>query len=693
MVVKTVSYEIFLSVFLRYSDNLTMKKYLILILALPVFAMAEDGNTNSDLERVRELAEDVRDVVTHHSAPDMHPNPQGNFRLTTEQADRIHAVSALDEEIVSLNVTVPDCNETGGDVSEDEMAERLKKRKFKIFFEVRYNSLQHDGAAQYGYGSNAFGPWLSANGTSAGIYNLGNLKTRYKNRNGSVDLDSLSVSEQEKRLREFAKSQYGLDIPENLMTPDLAYDHIRANPNDWATTLRGLKNNMSFDQKAKLVARFGGAFGDNYNYDRADGTGAYADGIVTIEELIESTKGKHPGGVCRDVALAQAQMMKELGVPNSYIVAYKTPGGFHANLITQDPSDPNKVIKMNYGYMTGEENVTGNTVLRQDTTMPDMGLRYRIYNSEGKPVAKLPSELGQMYSEMTGGNQLDPLMSRNYSLSQVGVQGQNWRGRLFVGQTSTGEQVIGAATDFNYEYGDDILNIDGGLAVSTMQGQRSLVEIDQQNLFARVRGELNSPYLEVGNFGIRAQGTAEAKFMLSNNTVVKRATGSTLYDEKAELSFDTDYTAAIQSHWDSEDGNTNVDAEVRAFFYDDHKNVAAGTSGGHGLHLDKTLVRVGVQHQLGSDYAVLADTGVVLRDVGDSAFFRAGMVMNQGRTVASMTYEKPLDADMPRFLPGSTEKVGVGVSHETGPFNFSLTYNRDLDIDQDQFMLGAGIKF
>ena len=226
-----------------------------------------------------------------------------------------------------------------------------------------------------------------------------------------------------------------------------------------------------------------------------------------------------------------------------------------------------------------------------------------------------------------------------------------------------------------------------------MQGQRSLVEIDQQNLFGRVKAELNSPYLNVGNFGIRAQGTGEAKLMLSNNTVVRNSTGTTLYDEKAELSFDTDYTAAVQSHWNSPDEKTKVNAEVRAFFYDDHKNVAAGTSGGHGLHLDKTLVKVGVEHKLDGDYAFLADTGVVLRDIGDSAFFRAGLVTNQGRTRATASYEKPLDKDMPRFLPGSTEKVGVGVAHQAGPFDFSLTYQRDLDINQDQFMLGAKIKF
>lgn len=249
------------------------------------------------------------------------------------------------------------------------------------------------------------------------------------------------------------------------------------------------------------------------------------------------------------------------------------------------------------------------------------------------------------------------------------------------------------ATDFRYEFGDNILNVDGGLAVSTMQGQRSLVEIDQQNLYGRIRGELNSSYLNIGNFGIRGQATAEGSLMLSNNTVVRNSTGSTLYDEKAELSFDTDYTLGLQSHWDSEDGNTMVDAEVRAFFYDDHKNVAAGTSGGHGLHHEKTLVRVGVSQQLGSDYGLLADTGVMLRDVGDSAFFRAGLVTNQGRTAVTGSFEAPLDKDMPRFLPGSTKKVGAGVSHQAGAFDFSLTYQRDLDIDQDQFMLGAKLNF
>lgn len=136
-----------------------------------------------------------------------------------------------------------------------------------------------------------------------------------------------------------------------------------------------------------------------------------------------------------------------------------------------------------------------------------------------------------------------------------------------------------------------------------------------------------------------------------------------------------------------------MDAEVRAFFYDDHNNVAAGTSGGHGLHHEKTLVRVGVSHQLGEDYGFLADTGVMLRDVGDSAFFRAGMVTNQGRTSVTGSFEAPLDSDMPRFLPGSTKKVGAGVSHRARPFDFSLSYQRDLDIDQDQFMLGAKLSF
>lgn len=105
------------------------------------------------------------------------------------------------------------------------------------------------------------------------------------------------------------------------------------------------------------------------------------------------------------------------------------------------------------------------------------------------------------------------------------------------------------------------------------------------------------------------------------------------------------------------DGNTMLDPEVRAFFYDDHKNVAAGMSGGYGLHLDKTLVKVGVQHQLGDGYAVLADTGVILRGVGDSAFFRAGMVAIQRRTLATVSYEAPMDKDMPRFLSWSTKKV------------------------------------
>jgi len=55
---------------------------------------------------------------------------------------------------------------------------------------------------------------------------------------------------------------------------------------------------------------------------------------VSTEELLTAAAKGKVGGICRDIALAQTQMLEALGFNQSYVVAYKTYEGHHATVIT-----------------------------------------------------------------------------------------------------------------------------------------------------------------------------------------------------------------------------------------------------------------------------------------------------------------------------------------------------------------------
>jgi hypothetical protein len=655
----------------------------------------------SDIIKITDLAEQVRDVVLE--TPGGHPNPDGHFKLTTEETDLLWSMAQEDLALQELNQKIamnkkqgclPGTSEVSSTIVEDE-----KKSNFKIMMTVRYfDNSQLDKAKGF-FGMDKYSSWslnqLNTNGNSGfnGITNLTSLKIKFKLKNPTINLDSLSVTEQEQYLKAFVKDSSGLDIPTNMLLKELTVEHLIKNPNNWKQTLGSIKNNLNFDDKMQIVTKLGGDFSDEYNYDRANGVGADASGIVTIEELLNSVKTNTPGGICRDVASAQALMLKEMGVSNAYIISYKTAAGRHANLIAQNPDDPDNIVKVNYGYRTETNGVGGNAVLAQDTNMPDFGLEYKIYSAEGKAITSIPSDLGKMLRSSTGGSNSNPIDVAQYSLNKIRVQTPYGAGNLFSGTTSQGDTVVGFAIDKRWESQNDIFNVEMGVSAFSLEGQRSLVTVDQKGFYGRVRTELNTPYLSLGDkFKMRAESSTDLALAISNNTVVGSG-----FTKKGEKQITEQMNLSFGATGIYQDKGTQIKGTIKTSLFPAFNNEVAADK--IILAPSEILLRTEIRQSFSNDMTFLADSGLILRGfkgeagIGDSYFLRTGLDNKKTGTSATIGISGPIQKNQARFLAGSTTRINAGINQNVGRMQFNMSYERDIELDQNLILLGIGVKF
>lgn len=525
---------------------------------------------------------------------------------------------------------------------------------------------------------------VAGNKKAADIYNLTALESKYKEKNPSVDLSKLSFKDKEQALSKFANEYLGENIPSGIVTKELAFAQMVNKSSSWKETLAAAKDSLTNQQKIELVSKVGGYFGNQYNYTRFN-EGDKAKGYVKIEELFDSVKAGVEGGVCRDIALAQTKMLKELGFKNNYVITYKTLSGYHSDVITKDP-ETGKVVKFNYSEVTEMKKNSGTEALIQDSTMADHGLNYRIADSDGKPVTQVSSELGSMLKEATGGSSR-AFSSLDYTLVKAGVKFGDTEGNLFNGKTSNGENIYGLALYKNYD--SQYVSVGGGVAVSKLSGDRSYVNIDQNNLYARVATELRSPSLELGAVNVSGFGGASAEVLAYQGTETNLATK---IKKKSEIELDAkaEGYAGIKSELNL--GETILTNKTYMVYYPDLANVADASR--LKAARDSVMIETGVEHKLGDDKAILIDSVVALKNYGTSFGVTGTYEDSRNRFRTSVGYETPVSSDMPTFLPGASRKISATVDKQTeNGFIFSLEYDRDIDRKANTFMLKASKRF
>jgi hypothetical protein len=284
---------------------------------------------------------------------------------------------------------------------------------------------------------------------------------------GTEDIKKLSVTELTARLKTaFAEgnektAQLSGAVPGDprdftMMASYLKLTSLGANDQAvFNSTLGELKTTLTWNEKIRFAQTIGGAAGARYDYARFGKTNpTFADGTanpglsagfgksIPAMAVLANLHTTDRLGICRDIAPLQAQVLQGLGFKHTYAIGYNA-GGNHAAVIAQNPEHPNEILHFNYDGLERGDLRQG---MRSLTRGEDYSTRYDIFTPEGKSVATLPSELGNLMLEGAGGNikNLDPFNYRaTGSIAKLTYDGQKSQIPIFIGQTSAGDKIIG----------------------------------------------------------------------------------------------------------------------------------------------------------------------------------------------------------------------------------------------------------
>lgn len=665
-----------------------MKKIIVLTLGL---CSATSIYASDQFDKLYMFTEDIRDVVL--KTPDGNPLSKKQFQLTSTQSDQIKAISDLDDSTRSYIDTKynRDCDQK--QFHKSELQNRVENRSFQIDTLIissdakfEQNMLgQFMGDDYINFMSSLYN---SGNKKASDIYSIASLTNKYKSLNPNNNLDKLTFAEKEKVLSNFANSYLNVTLPKGIVMKELAFSDMVDNSANWKNILSVAKNDLSNDQKIQLVSKLGGYFGNHYNYARYEAGEKARGEYITTDQLLNSLKTGSPGGICRDIALAQTQMLQELGFKNSYVISYKTLQGAHSTALTTDPIS-GKVIKFNYSETNESKAGSGTEALIQDTSLPDHGLGFRVYDSSGKPVTHVPSEMAQMLRESTGVSYDRNFNSKNYNLVKVGFNNDKVSGSIFTGKTSSGDNLYGIAL-YNEQKINNYLKMGTGISISKLDGKRSLMQIDQDNLYVRNSIEANYPISKTSNSETKIIGGASAEVLMSNNREIWNGAGM-IREAKKEIDASSDGYIGLNNKYTTNDKRTEINTEVYANVYPDWNHVASGAK--TVAVVDGVTIQSGVSHQLTENKRALIETAVIMKNYGSSMVTRAALEddLSGARYVAG--FSTPITKDMPTFLPGGERRVMMGLEKVKEKMTFSIEYERNLENRNSSLMLKGKVNF
>ncbi|MFG1486274.1 transglutaminase-like domain-containing protein [Halobacteriovorax sp. RZ-1] len=251
---------------------------------------------------------------------------------------------------------------------------------------------------------------------------------------------------------------------------------------------------LSFNQKMYLAHILGTIMNNHYDFERDK------DGVVTTEDIFEAIRSGTKAGVCRDIAVTQANVLKKLNVEDVYVVAYNTRNVGHATVVVQDPGNKDRIINFNYGETRINEGQSAQS-LAQDTTLADFGINYRIFNADGEPVDRVPSEVGYLLNQAVG---LDiDMVAPGVEFDNIDVISMNYengaiRAKSYYAETENGLTASGVAATLKNQ--GNRIKFDAGIALQREQKKlehREFVK-DSTSFYFGMDARLKSGKVDLG---------------------------------------------------------------------------------------------------------------------------------------------------------------------------------------------------
>jgi hypothetical protein len=240
--------------------------------------------------------------------------------------------------------------------------------------------------------------------------------------------------------------------------------------------------------------------------------------------------------------------------------------------------------------------------------------------------------------DATGGKNQN-FLDTNYSLLKVGIKFDGLDGNLFTGKTSRGENIYGVAVFKNYN--SEYLSLNGGVALSKISGDRTLMNIDQDNLYARLETELRSPSLDFKNISTRAFVGGEAEVLgfraTEKSDSISNKSDGFEFDSKLDLKLGVSTDIRLGS-------STYLYNKSYINFYPDLE------SKDKGLVHDGYTVETGINHMISDKSAIVLDTVVMMKNYGSTVGARVSYENYESNFRLKAGYDTPISNDQIKNL-------------------------------------------
>ena len=465
----------------------------------------------------------------------------------------------------------------------------------------------------------------------------------------------------------YDQKQLGISLPPDTDTLLINKNKLIEAHNiyDIHRILDDLSMSMDNNEKIELATSLGQSFRKNYDNSRAD-LGSGNGDIVSLEDLLAGLRNDKPAGVCRDIAVGQAQILSRLGSHNAYVLRFQTLGSGHASVVTQIPDNNSTLYKINYDELTTDSYNLGIEKLHQNTTIPDIGIHYHLYNQDGKPVAKLPSKLGQFLNIASGGSaqKLDPFLPSYPSLMSLNIIKGPVSGRIFCGITKNKEEIVGFAMNKNLAPKDNIFHLQLQSATSQYQSERTYVKVRANLMYTRIYGKLETPSLQIGKFFIQGSTGLDITALIGRGIIDYK--GAMNYNYKEALKKDSveDYGLSGLSHleslWISENQKTSIKTNLLANFYADlyadNNDIRQQKEDLNDITLvhNYTLFHNELSYAVSSKIKSMCNVSYIYLQVGTLKEIGLGIERNQQRIIIGQTFPS---SNLPNWVENSRERI------------------------------------
>ncbi|RZF20476.1 hypothetical protein DAY19_10835 [Halobacteriovorax vibrionivorans] len=473
---------------------------------------------------------------------------------------------------------------------------------------------------------------------------------------GSMDIQDI-YSESVKKFGKKDGDIYFANVVAGLMigSPEIKRNEI----------LSASKLMMSFEQKIYLAHIMGHIMNNHYDFTRAT---SGESGIVTEQDIFNAIKSNSRAGICRDIAVVQANILKRLDVEDVYVVAYNSRRVGHATVIAQDPENPDRIVNFNYGE-TRINNRTGAAGLSQDNYIPEFGINYRIFDSEGNPVDRVPSEMGYILNQAAG---LDIEVSSNgvqydgINMINLDYKTGNISTRAFYATSDSGIEAMGGV--FKYEnyskHIDTVLGV--GMQTSRKEIQEREFHKESTSAFMGMDVKLKTGKVDIGpvrNLYADIQGNISIDVGHGSATLKDYQTEDMYSDNlnsiKSSLYADTSFLGA---NWKS---IVSVHASIMKADVRDEGKYTVAILGGK--------IENVIKKQVFEQYGVGIHNIVYIKQNGATTDLKVSVYSQDGKYAFEVGIKKPIAGKVGFWVKGSEPSAYATAKTKILDENFELS--------------------